>query len=713
MQRIVVALALATAVQAFAPPRLVATTPAAKSVQPLRESALPLRSTVAEETFEFTAETDRVMEIIINSLYSDKDVFLRELVSNAADACDKKRFLSIEAGNAADALRVRITADPDKKTLTIEDSGVGMSRDELVANLGKIAKSGTKAFAEALGETPDDVNLIGQFGVGFYSGYLVADKMTVTTKSMNSDKTHTWSSDAKSGFTVREEGDIDGSSGTRIVLDVKEDCSEYLEESTLRRLLKRYSEFLQFPIELYASKTTYDDEVDEEATKKAREDDPDAAEVTKSVTNVKFDYEVVNSMKPLWLQPPKEVNSSEHSEFYKSAFRAFDDPLRTIHFALEGQVQFKALMYVPKSLPFELNQNMFDENANSMKLYVKRVFINDKFELLPRWLVFMRGIVDSEDLPLNVGREILQKSKMLGVIQRRLVRKSLDAFSDLQKNSTEYDEFWKNFGKYIKVGAVEEQGDVQKDLAKLCRFYSTKSGDDQTTFSEYIARMPQNATKILYLSGDSREQALNSPVIQRLIKTDYEVLLLPEALDEIVCQAIGEVDGKKLVDASKDDLKDVFQDDDGDDDNGDFEELCSWLKLQLEDRVSSVKLSKRLVDAPAALTEGAFGMSPTMRKYMAAQAVAQEDEFAGFGGAGKPTLELNAKSSIVVALNNGDLTSDEAEDAAELLFDVAALTGGYELADATAFATKVTKLMGQTEIPPKKEAEPVEAEVVE
>jgi heat shock protein beta len=671
----------------------------------------PLYSAVAEETFEFTAETDRVMEIIINSLYSDKDVFLRELVSNAADACDKKRFLSIEAGGASDALRVRITADLEKKTLTIEDTGVGMSRDELVANLGKIAKSGTKAFAEALGDgAPDDVNLIGQFGVGFYSGYLVADKMTVTTKSMNSDKTHTWSSDAKSNFTVREEGDIDGSSGTRITLDIKEDCSEYLEEATLRRLLKRYSEFLQFPIELNASKTTYDTEVDEEATKKAREEDPEAAEVTKSVTNKSFDYEVVNSMKPVWLRPPKEVTEEEHSEFYKSAFRAFEDPLRTIHFSLEGQVQFKALLYVPKKLPFELNQNMFDENANSMKLYVKRVFINDKFDLLPRWLVFMRGIVDSEDLPLNVGREILQKSKMLGVIQRRLVKKSLDAFSELQKDAAEYSDFWKNFGKYIKVGAVEETGDVQKDLAKLCRFYSTKSGEDQTTFAEYIERMPENASKILYLSGDSREQALNSPVIQRLIKTDYEVLLLPEALDEIVCQAIGEVDGKKLVDASKDDLKDVFEDEDEDADNGDFEELCSWLKLQLEDRVSSVKLSNRLVDAPAALVEGAFGMSPMMRKYMAAQAVAQEDEFAGFGGAGKPTLELNAKSPIVVALNNGDFTSDEAEDAAELLFDVAALTGGYELTDAASFAGKVTKLMGATEIPPKKEEPPKEEE---
>ena len=345
-----------------------------------------------EETFQFTAETDRVMEIIINSLYSDKDVFLRELVSNAADACDKKRFLSLSNNEAtADALRVRITADKEAKTLTIEDTGVGMSRDELVTNLGKIAKSGTKAFSEALGDgASDDVNLIGQFGVGFYSGYLVADGMTVVTKSMNGGGTHKWSSDAKSGYTVSETDEaIEGASGTRITLALKEDCAEYLEEMTLRRLLKRYSEFLQFPIELFGETTEYEQVVD--AEKSANASEP----VMKSVPKTVGSYEVVNSMRPLWLRPPKEVNATEHAEFYKSAFRAFEDPIKTIHFSLEGQVQFKALLYVPSKLPYELSQNMFDADASALKLYVKRVFINDKFDLVPRWLVFLRGIVDS------------------------------------------------------------------------------------------------------------------------------------------------------------------------------------------------------------------------------------------------------------------------------------------------------------------------------
>ena len=358
--------------------------------------------------------------------------------------------------STGDALRVRITADKEAKTLVIEDSGVGMSRDELVTNLGKIARSGTKAFAEALGDgAGDDVNLIGQFGVGFYSGYLVADRMSVVTKSLSGgDTVHKWESEAKAGYTIAETDEaIEGSSGTRITLHIKEDCVEYLEEMTLRRLLKRYSEFLQFPIELYAEKTEYEQVVDEEATAK---DENGTEPIMKNVPKNVQAYEVVNSMRPLWLRSPKEVNASEHGEFYKSAFRAFDDPLKTIHFSLEGQVQFKALMYVPSRLPFELSQNMFDENANGMKLYVKRVFINDKFDLVPRWMVFLRGIVDSEDLPLNVGREILQKSKMLSIIKKRLVRKAIDAFGEIQKNATEYDGFWTNFGKYIKVGVVEE-----------------------------------------------------------------------------------------------------------------------------------------------------------------------------------------------------------------------------------------------------------------
>jgi heat shock protein beta len=654
------------------------------------------------ETFEFSAETDRVMEIIINSLYSDKDVFLRELVSNAADACDKKRFLSLsEGGASADALRVRITADKEAKTLVIEDTGVGMTRDELVNNLGKIARSGTKAFSEALGDgaSSDDVNLIGQFGVGFYSGYLVADSMSVVTKALNGDGAHKWTSDAKAGFTVEKTDEtIDAASGTRITLSLKEDCAEYLEEATLRRLLKRYSEFLQFPIELLAEKTEYESVVDEEATAKSNETDP----VMKSVPKTTTDYEVVNAMRPLWLRSPKDVNASEHAEFYKSAFRAFDDPLKTVHFALEGQVQFKALLYVPSRLPFELSQNMFDENANAMKLYVKRVFINDKFDLVPRWLVFLRGIVDSEDLPLNVGREILQKSKMLNVIQKRLVRKAIDAFADIQKNATAYDTFWQNFGKYIKVGAVEETGDVQKDLAKLCQFYSTTTdGDATTTLAAYASRMPENATKILYLSGESKQGAAMSPVLERLKKMDYEVLLLPEPLDELVVSSLGEFDGKRLVDAAKDDLADIFGDDTDDDaDAGDFEPLCESLKEFLgSDKVAGVKLSKRLTESPAALVEGAYGMSPVMRRYMAAQATTNDD-FSRFGGS-QPTMEINPDSAVVKSLKDADFAADETKDAAALLFDVAALTGGYDIAEPSDFARRVNALMAGAALPQK------------
>jgi len=689
------ALCATHSISGFAPLRGHGAVPA---VKPVASAA-----TAEPETFEFTAETDRVMEIIINSLYSDKDVFLRELVSNAADACDKKRFLSLSEGGAtADALRVRITADKGANTLVIEDTGVGMTKDELVNNLGKIARSGTKAFSEALGEKAgDDVNLIGQFGVGFYSGYLVADKMTVRTKSASGDGTYEWTSDAKKGFTVEKAGeDLEGTSGTRITLSMKEDAAEYLEEGTLRRLLKRYSEFLQFPIELLAEKTEYVAVVDEEATAKKKSEENATEPVMKSEPKVTAAYEVVNAMRPLWLRTPKDVNASEHAEFYKSAFKAFDDPLKTVHFSLEGQVQFKALMYVPSRLPYELSQNMFDESANAMKLYVKRVFINDKFDLVPRWMIFMRGIVDSEDLPLNVGREILQKSKMLNVIQKRLVRKAIDGFFDIQKNATAYDGFWSNFGKYIKVGAVEETGDVQRDLAKLCKFYSTTSGDDMVTLEEYASRLPENATKILYLSGESRAGAAMSPVLERLKKMDYEVLLLPDPLDELVVTSVGEIDGKRLVDCAKDDLSDVFgDDDDGDDDAGDFAGLCEAAKEFLGDKVSGVKMSKRLTESPAALVEGAYGMSPVMRRYMAAQATTA-DEFGNFGGSA-PTMELNPKSPVVLSLKDADFDAQETKDAASLLFDVAALTGGYDIAEPAAFAARVNALMKATALPQK------------
>jgi len=429
-----------------------------------------------------------------------------------------------------------------------------------VNNLGKIAQSGTKKFAEALKESSSkgegSVNLIGQFGVGFYSGFLVADKMTVYTKQADDDKVYVWESNAKNGFTVSETAasseelltlggsSASSSSGTKIVLTLKEDTrTEYLDDYNLRNLLRKYSEFVNFPIELFTKTTTYNKEGNE----------------TKPIE--KMEYQVVNSQEPLWLRSPKDVNQSEYAGFYKTAFRQFDEPLRSSHFALEGQVQFRALLFLPSVLPFELSRNMFDENLRNMKLYVKRVFINDQFgeDLLPRWLTFMKGLVDSEDLPLNVGREILQKSKVLTIIKKRLVRKSLDMFNDVARNGTDYETFWKNYGRYLKIGTVEEQGQIQKDIAKLCRFSSTKS--DFTSFDELVARQKEShpedtesTKRILFVSGEGKKAAESSPALERLKKENYEVLLLTEPLDELVMQAVGNFEGFTLVDAAKGDI---------------------------------------------------------------------------------------------------------------------------------------------------------------
>jgi molecular chaperone HtpG len=375
------------------------------------------------------------MDLIINSLYSDRDVFLRELVSNAADACDKKRFLSITDDSAAamEQPSIRIKADVDANTVTIEDSGVGMTKDELINNLGKIAQSGTRAFAQALGDGTADVNLIGQFGVGFYSAYLVADKVTVITKSMQDpSKAYQWESEADSSYSIQEASpdEIEGSSGSKLILHLKDDASTYLESTKIEELLQRYSEFIEFPISVWKEKTEYKQVEDEEANKDLKEGEEPKM---KTVPETTEGYETVNTQKPIWLRSPKDVEEEEYRDFYKSAFRnSYDVPMKYSHFVLEGQVECKALLYIPGMLPFELSRDMFDENSRNIRLYVKRVFINDQFDdLLPRWLKFVKGVVDSDDLPLNVSREILQKSKVLSIINKRLVRKSLDMIREI------------------------------------------------------------------------------------------------------------------------------------------------------------------------------------------------------------------------------------------------------------------------------------------
>lgn len=663
------------------------------------------------------------MDLIINSLYSDKDIFLRELVSNAADACDKKRFLSLTADNtdggtaaAASSVNnnkpeIKIRCDPDTNTITIEDSGVGMTRDELINNLGKIAQSGTRNFVQALGEGTADVNLIGQFGVGFYSSYLVANRVEVVTKSMQEGAVQLkWQSTADSSYTIEVDDGAASSddpiqgSGTRLILHLKDEAAEYLESSKMEELLNRYSEFIEFPISIWKETTEYEQVPDDEANKDLPVGE---APKTKTVPVTKASYETVNNQKPIWLRPPRDVQEDEYLDFYKSVFRAsYDTPIKWTHFVLEGQVECKSLLYIPGMLPFELSKDMFDENARNIRLYVKRVFINDKFEdLMPRWLKFVRGVVDSDDLPLNVSREILQKSKVLSIINKRLVRKSLDMIREIAENTadpSQYVMFWNNFGKYLKVGAVED--DVhRKDITPLLRFFSSKSGEEYTSLDTYVENMPEGQTSIYYVTGDGREGAAMSPVVEKLESRGYEVLYATEPLDEIMMESLRNYKEKNIKDAAKENLNLGDKDDEETKQKketlkAEFKEVASYLEALLKDKVQRVVVTDLLTDSPAALVQAAYGMSPTMQRYMRAQSVASGGD-GNLGLNSQAVLEVNPNHPIVKDLDRmvkEDKESKELEEFALLMYDVASMTSGYDVSDMKSFAKRVMKLMDPT-----------------
>jgi molecular chaperone HtpG len=658
------------------------------------------------------------MDLIINSLYSDRDIFLRELVSNAADACDKRRFLSITAGEDSAPPEIKITCNRVDNTITIQDSGVGMTKDELKNNLGKIANSGTRAFQKALGEGSADVNLIGQFGVGFYSAYLVADKVTVYTKSMqDGSKGYKWESAADSSYTIEEVDDddvhdIEETCGTKLILTMKDDANEYLDGDKIESLLKRYSEFIEFPISVWKQTTEYKQVLDEEANADLAEGEEPKM---KTIPETKESFERVNNQKPIWLRPVKDVTVEEYMDFYKSAFKtSYDEPMKYTHFVLEGQVECKAILYIPGTLPFELSRDMFDENSRNIRLYVKRVFINDEFdELLPRWLKFVKGVVDSDDLPLNVSREILQKSKVLSIINKRMVRKVLDMIRDISEDEDGmYVLFWNNFGKYLKVGIIEDDKN-RKEIAPLLRFFSAKSGEEYTSLDAYTKAMPDKQKTIYYVTGDGREKAGNSPVVEKLTSRGYDVLLATEPLDEIMFESLREFKDKSIVDAAKEGLK--LDDDENEDSkkkkeawNREYREVIGYLEALLKGQVERVAVSDLLTGSPAALVQGAYGMSPTMQRYMRAQAVASGQDMAGLDSMNRVIMEINPNHPIIRDLDTMVKTDKEAkgtEDFAKLLYDVAGMTSGYEVKDMSGFAQRVMGMMSGNVSNPVQDAE--------
>jgi heat shock protein beta len=673
------------------------------------------------EKFTFQAEVSRLMHIIINSLYSNREIFLRELVSNASDALDKIRFMSLTdpsvlgEGDQAN-LEIRIKIDKDNRTLHITDRGIGMNKEELVKNLGTIAQSGTREFLQKFVEGDKNAsNLIGQFGVGFYSVFLVADHVVVTSKQNDSDQ-YVWTSEADGGFSVVKDpqGNTLGR-GTRITLHLKDDALEFLEQETIKNLAKKYSEFINFPIYLWASHTEekevpVEEEKEETVEEKdevevAEEEEEEEAETeqeekpkTKKVTETVWDWELLNETKPIWTRSPKEITEDEYKKFYKSITKESDDPLKWIHFTAEGEAEFKSILYIPSTAPY----NMFDPHSSahrgSIKLYVRRVFITDDFQdLIPNYLKFIRGIVDSDDLPLNVSREMLQQHRILNQIQKKLVRKAIAMFQEMASSEDKelYQKFFKNYGTNVKLGVIEDHTNKSR-LTKLLMFLSSKTGE-LTTFDDYVSRMKEGQDQIFYLAGPSKEAVEKSPLIERIIKKGYEVLYMVDPIDEYALQHIQKYDGKyKLTNLGKEGVK-VDDDKDVEEQKKKVEEefapLVDYLKDTFKDMIEKVIVSDRLTSSPCALVSTTWGYTANMERIMKAQALGQPNRATH---SPKKILEVNPKHPIIRELLNRIKENKDDETAkvtSTVLYETAVLSSGYTVDDPTSFAKWIHKMM--------------------